>query len=84
MLAAIALKFDASLCKNTMVQALYLLFVLLETYNRLELERRKTRVVKQAYKGPMIRYHSMTMPLIEEIPSETEINVDEESSNGTK
>jgi len=52
----------------------------LETYQRMELERKKARVTKQVYKGPTIKYQSVTMPLIEEIPGETEINVDEETA----
>lgn len=39
----------------------------LELYNALELEKKRSRVVKQANKGPMIRYHSVTMPLIEDV-----------------
>lgn len=40
----------------------------LELYNALELEKKRARVVKQGNKGPMIRYHSVTMPLIKELP----------------
>lgn len=48
----------------------------LESYQRLELERKKSRIIKQSYKGPIIRYHSVSMPLIEELPAEAEkINV---------
>ncbi|XP_023224393.1 vacuolar protein sorting-associated protein 72 homolog [Centruroides sculpturatus] len=39
----------------------------LESYQRLELEKKKTKIIKPAYKGPMIRYHSVSMPLIEEL-----------------
>ena len=45
-------------------------------YQQLELEKKKTKVQKQVYHGPIIRYHSVTMPLIEELPSDMEINVD--------
>lgn len=44
----------------------------LENYRRLELEKKSRRTVKQSQKGPVIRYHSLTMPLIEEIPDEEE------------
>ena len=46
-----------------------------EMYQRMELEKKKARSVKSAYRGPMVRYHSVTMPLIEELPAEAEINV---------
>ena len=49
----------------------------LEDYKRLELEKKKNRIQKQINKGPMIKYQSFTMPLIEELPMETEINVDD-------
>ncbi|XP_074661626.1 vacuolar protein sorting-associated protein 72 homolog isoform X2 [Tubulanus polymorphus] len=49
----------------------------LEEYTRLELEKKRSRVTKQVYRGPVIRYNSTTMPLIEQLPSnEPEINVD--------
>lgn len=40
----------------------------LESYQRLELEKKKAKIVKPTYRGPMIRYHSISMPLIEEAP----------------
>lgn len=40
----------------------------LESYQRLELEKKKAKIVKTTYRGPMIRYHSISMPLIEEAP----------------
>ncbi|XP_071150881.1 vacuolar protein sorting-associated protein 72 homolog [Mytilus edulis] len=49
----------------------------LEDYKRLEMEKKKNRIQKQINKGPMIKYQSFTMPLIEELPMETEINVDD-------
>ncbi|CAH1252158.1 VPS72 [Branchiostoma lanceolatum] len=54
----------------------------LETYRQLEDERRKARNQKRVrYQGPTIRYHSLSMPLIEELPKETEeINVVGDSS----
>ncbi|EFX87536.1 hypothetical protein DAPPUDRAFT_187339 [Daphnia pulex] len=38
----------------------------LEKYHQLELEKKKTRVVKKAPTGPTIRYLSTSMPLIQE------------------
>nr|XP_022317512.1 vacuolar protein sorting-associated protein 72 homolog [Crassostrea virginica] len=52
----------------------------LENYQRMELEKKKNRIQKQMHKGPIIRYHSLTMPLIEELPPEPEISVDEDSA----
>lgn len=43
-----------------------------ENYQRLELEKKSRRSVKATQKGPIIRYHSLTMPLIEEMPDEDE------------
>ncbi|XP_063705376.1 vacuolar protein sorting-associated protein 72 homolog [Culicoides brevitarsis] len=39
----------------------------LEKYKRMELEKKKVRPTKSVAAGPMIRYHSMTMPLVEEV-----------------
>lgn len=51
----------------------------LEKYHQLELEKKKTRIVKKAPTGPIIRYLSTSMPLIEELNPETErINVEED------
>ncbi|CAH1789648.1 unnamed protein product [Owenia fusiformis] len=47
----------------------------LEDYQKLELERKKSRVVKSVYRGPIIRYHSTSMPVVEE---SSEINVETE------
>jgi hypothetical protein len=44
------------------------------------MEKKKTRTVKKAFQGPVIRYHSMSMPLIEVIRQEqheSPITVDE-------
>ncbi|XP_064645478.1 vacuolar protein sorting-associated protein 72 homolog [Lineus longissimus] len=49
----------------------------LEDYRKMELERKKSRVSQKKYVGPIVRYHSCTMPLIDELPS-PEINVDSE------
>ncbi|KAI9560151.1 hypothetical protein GHT06_014162 [Daphnia sinensis] len=49
----------------------------LEKYHQLELEKKKTRVVKKAPTGPTIRYLSTSMPLIQELNAEPErINTD--------
>ncbi|XP_054715071.1 vacuolar protein sorting-associated protein 72 homolog [Uloborus diversus] len=42
----------------------------LEMFQRLELEKKKSKVVKRAFTGPAIRFHSVTMPLIEEVETE--------------
>ncbi|CAD6993583.1 vacuolar protein sorting-associated protein 72 homolog [Ceratitis capitata] len=36
----------------------------LEKFQKMELEKKKTRPTKRVYTGPMIRYHSMTMPVM--------------------
>jgi len=43
-----------------------------ENYRRLELEKKSRRAIKVNQTGPVIRYHSLTMPLIEEIPDDEE------------
>ncbi|KAK7099051.1 vacuolar protein sorting-associated protein 72 homolog isoform X2 [Littorina saxatilis] len=51
----------------------------LENYQKLELERKRTRVQKQVYRGPIIRYHSVTMPVLnEDLCLDPEISVDED------
>lgn len=42
----------------------------LEMFQRLELEKKKTKVIKPTYTGPVIRYHSVTMPAVEEVENE--------------
>ncbi|KAK3928546.1 Vacuolar protein sorting-associated protein 72-like protein [Frankliniella fusca] len=55
----------------------------LEKYQKMELEKKKTRGSKKGIIGPTIRYHSVAMPLIEELPSnhglvtEEKINVED-------
>ncbi|CAN7994096.1 unnamed protein product, partial [Ixodes hexagonus] len=44
----------------------------LESYQRLELEKKKAKIVKNAHRGPTIRYHSISMPLIEEVEAPSE------------
>lgn len=51
----------------------------LETYQKLELEKKRSRVTKQVYRGPIVRYHSVTMPLLsEDACTEPDITVDED------
>ncbi|XP_075976312.1 vacuolar protein sorting-associated protein YL-1 [Anticarsia gemmatalis] len=40
----------------------------LERFEQIELERKKIRPTKKTITGPVIRYHSFAVPLIEEIP----------------
>jgi vacuolar protein sorting-associated protein 72 len=40
-----------------------------EKFQQLELEKKRMRPIKKDFKGPMIRYHSYSAPLIEEISS---------------
>uniref|UniRef100_A0A2A4K2T5 Vacuolar protein sorting-associated protein 72 homolog n=1 Tax=Heliothis virescens TaxID=7102 RepID=A0A2A4K2T5_HELVI len=42
----------------------------LERFEQIELERKKIRPTKKTITGPIIRYHSFAVPLIEEIPQE--------------
>lgn len=42
----------------------------LERYQRMESEKKSRRPLKRVSVGPVIRYHSTRMPLIEEIPNE--------------
>jgi len=47
--------------------------LLVEHYRKLELERKKVRVQKTSSSGPMIRYHSVAMPIIREDDSEPNV-----------
>lgn len=49
----------------------------LERFKKLELEKKKTRPTKRVFTGPIIRYHSMTMPQLTDSASEN-------ASKGTK
>ncbi|KFM79296.1 Vacuolar protein sorting-associated protein 72-like protein, partial [Stegodyphus mimosarum] len=42
----------------------------LEMFQRLELEKKKTKLAKHACTEPMIRYHSVAMPLVEVVEDE--------------
>ncbi|KAL3869240.1 hypothetical protein ACJMK2_041947 [Sinanodonta woodiana] len=55
-----------------------------ENFYKMELEKKKARVQKSAYRGSMIRYHSTTMPLIEDITTEMEINVEGDGEQSKK
>ena len=51
-----------------------------ETFQKLELEKKKSRVHRQTYSGPVIRYHSVTVPVVDELSTvDAEINVDSDT-----
>jgi len=51
----------------------------LEKYHQMELEKKKTRVVKKGPTGPMISYLSTSMPLVEPFnPEIDQLNVEED------
>lgn len=56
-------------------------FFVIEKYQKLENEKKIKRAVKKTYTGPMIRYHSLRMPIIDETRSEA--NEPMETSAGT-
>lgn len=43
----------------------------LEKFKQMEIEKKKTRPSKRIFSGPTIRYHSLSMPLIEVLPKRT-------------
>lgn len=47
----------------------------LEKYHKMELEKKKCRITKKTFIGPTIIYHSVAMPLIEEIKDVTPGNI---------
>lgn len=53
----------------------------LEKYQKLELEKKKTRIVKKVFTGPVIRYQSLTMPIIKDITDEKVIISDEQTES---
>ena len=53
----------------------------LDAYQKLELEKKKKTLTKISIKGPIIRYHSVTMPLVK---SDTDDNVSPEESLSLK
>lgn len=57
----------------------------LETFQKLELEKKKSRVHRQTYSGPVIRYHSVTVPIVDELSTvDTEINVDSDTVDSSE
>ena len=50
-----------------------------EKYELAELDRKKPKVVRRAFTTPFIRYQSTAMPLIQEIKSSEEMEVEEPS-----
>lgn len=61
-----------------------------EKYQKLENEKKTTRTVRKAYVGPMIRYQSLSMPVMvlpeTDVEKNDQINVecdDEEKTNPT-
>ncbi|KAL1124555.1 hypothetical protein AAG570_001179, partial [Ranatra chinensis] len=44
----------------------------LEKYQKMELEKKKCRVVKKVFTGPIIRYYSLSMPIIEDVTVDVE------------
>ena len=49
-----------------------------EDYHRLELMKKKSRPSKSVYRGPIIRYHSVAMPIIQDDVTDVElVNVDD-------
>ncbi|XP_064555324.1 vacuolar protein sorting-associated protein 72 homolog [Drosophila montana] len=43
----------------------------LEKFQKMELEKKKTRPTKRVFTGPTIRYHSLTMPVLRNMPTRT-------------
>ncbi|KAL8614462.1 hypothetical protein ACOMHN_007798 [Nucella lapillus] len=55
----------------------------LETYRKLELEKKRARVQKEVYRGPVVRFQSVTMPLLaDDACLEPEINVEDGETPG--
>lgn len=56
----------------------------LEKFRRMELEKKKVRPTKNSqFIGPIIRYHSMSMPVVEEI-LESDIKKEPEDNDGER
>ncbi|GLV44000.1 YL-1 [Carabus blaptoides fortunei] len=53
----------------------------LEKYQKLENEKKIKRAVKKTYTGPMIRYHSLRMPIIDETGTEANEQMDTSANN---
>lgn len=53
----------------------------LEDFKRLELEKKRSRPTKRQFVGPIIRYHSTSLPLIEDLDGKTiDLNIQAVSS----
>ncbi|CAL8107998.1 unnamed protein product [Calicophoron daubneyi] len=52
----------------------------LARYQRLEVEKKKARIQKTVHSAPMIRYHSFTVPNIDEQPDLYGVSVDRDTS----
>ncbi|XP_071825672.1 vacuolar protein sorting-associated protein 72 homolog [Apostichopus japonicus] len=55
----------------------------LKVYQQMEAEKKKVKIPKRVHVGPKIRFHSLTMPLIVELPSPTADNIVNVVSTGT-
>ena len=56
----------------------------LDAYQKLELEKKKKISTKLTIKGPIIRYHSVTMPLVKRENEEQDNELDNENVNSLK
>ncbi|XP_053698241.1 vacuolar protein sorting-associated protein 72 homolog [Sabethes cyaneus] len=59
----------------------------LEKFRRMELEKKKTRPTKRVFTGPILKYHSLTMPLVEEVPDtspKNDVNETDEAAEKSK
>ena len=48
----------------------------LQAYQRLEADKKKSKLQKPTQKGPIIRFHSLSMPIVELEEQEQEVKVD--------
>lgn len=48
----------------------------LEKFRKMELEKKKTRPTKRVFVGPIIKYQSLTMPLVEEMQAGSSVSTD--------
>uniref|UniRef100_A0A8D8CKV0 Vacuolar protein sorting-associated protein 72 homolog n=1 Tax=Culex pipiens TaxID=7175 RepID=A0A8D8CKV0_CULPI len=46
----------------------------LEKFRKMELEKKKTRPTKRVFTGPIIKYQSLTMPLVEELQAGSSVD----------
>ena len=54
----------------------------LEAYTRLEAEKKKVKEKVNIIQGPFVRFHSITMPLVSELPDPSSICTKEDKGNG--